>query len=345
MTQHRFWMVLTVATALILATTVDATPVSATNREHSRIVWSRNNKAFTGATIVSADPDGSHFRQLTHPGPNTLDVDAVISPDGRLIVFERDHPETVDVVVVDARGRHEHVVDLGCVEPCAVDLAPSWTLDGSRIVFSRVMGPFDPAGNAQSALLYTAKPDGTDIQRLSEPGIDGIYEDYGASFAPDDSYLTFVRVRNADIHHAIFRMNPDGSDVRQLTPWELDADGPDLSLATRGPTKDLVVFETPHGPPDGTAVDIATVPTTCPSVEDCTNQIVYVTTNGTGPGESFNPSWSPDGRRIAYAELMPGDESHPAARHIWTIRPDGSGRRQVSTSPRFDWAPDWGPAH
>ena len=54
-------------------------------------------------------------------------------------------------------------------------------------------------------------------------------------------------------------MRCDGSQIRQLTPWRLAADVPDLSLATGGPTRNLVVFET-FGPraPKGREQDIAT---------------------------------------------------------------------------------------
>jgi hypothetical protein len=181
-------------------------------------------------------------------------------------------------------------------------------------------------------------------RRLGPPN--GAYEDYHARFAPDGSYLTFVRVRNADIKNAVFRMDVDGTNVRQLTPWELDADLPDLSLATHGATKDLIVLETfGQGPPPGKAHDIATVPATCASLAACTSQINYVTTNGGGPQQRFNPPWSPDGRRIAYVEFVPSDESHPPTGDIWTIRPDGRSRRQVSTSHGIDFRPDWGPAN
>jgi Tol biopolymer transport system component len=181
------------------------------------------------------------------------------------------------------------------------------------------------------------------MRRLSQPGIDGVYEDYRARYAADGQYLIFVRVRNSDIKSAVFRMRPDGSDVRQLTPWEVDADEPDLSLAVDGPTKDLVAFETfGHGPPDGSQQDIATVPATCRPLAACTGEIRYVTHNGSGPRTSFNPSWSPDGKRIAFTDaLFPQDG--PAIGDIWTVRPDGSGRQQVSRSPRFEFRPDWGP--
>jgi hypothetical protein len=56
---------------------------------------------------------------------------------------------------------------------------------GRRIVFTRVVGPFDQVKeSARSAVLHTAKLNGSGVRRLSEPGIDGVFEDYQARFSP-----------------------------------------------------------------------------------------------------------------------------------------------------------------
>jgi Tol biopolymer transport system component len=232
---------------------------------------------------------------------------------------------------------------VNCTDPCAGVQDPGWTPSGRRIVFTRVIGPFDLINqSAHSAVLYTARQDGSGMRRLSQRGIDGVYEDYHARFAASGKYLIFLRVRNRDLKTAVFRMRPDGSDVRQLTPWRLAADVPDLSLAARGPTKDLVVFETfGQGAPKGSQPDIATVPATCHPLAACIREIRCVTHNGAGPRASFNPSWSPGGKRIAFTDaLFPAGK--PAIGDIWTVRPDGRGRQQVSHSPRFEFRPDWG---
>jgi Tol biopolymer transport system component len=314
----------------------------------TRIVWSSIDSDFARQRLVTAQPNGSDLRELTDPKPkHTSDIDAQFSPDGTQVAFERDlrNGKTSQVVLIGANGENERVLDLGCVDPCAVDISPTWSPGGARLVFSRVVGPFDlPNDSAHSAVLWSALPDGSGVQRLSEPGIDGVYEDYYARYAPDGSYIVFTRIRNDPFNSAIFRMEADGTDVRRLTPWRLDADLADLSPATSGPTQDLVVFETyghDETRPEGKTSNIGTVPSTCAPVGDCRKQITYLTALKHPPGARFNPSWSPNGKRIAYVKFR-GDENDCCVGDIYTMRADGSHRKPVSTSPNFEYRPDWG---
>ena len=321
---------------------------SAAASSGGRIVWTRNAADSPRAQIVSARPDGRRLRELTHPRKHNFDIDAQISPDGSQVALERDIGQKgTEMIVVGADGRNERVLDLGCVDPCALDSAPTWFGAEDRIAFTRVVGPFDaPNHSARSAALQTALLDGSDMQRLSEPAIDGRLEDYHAHLSPDGSYIVFTRVRDDPLAVAAFRMNADGSDVRQLTPWKLGGDLADISPTTSGPTKDLIVFETyGMGAPKGKNQNIATVPSTCTSVSDCRKQITYLTHHGAGRVAAFNPAWSPNGRRIAYTLFKNGDDDHPCCvGDIWATRADWSHRTPVSRSPSFEYRPDWGPA-
>ena len=343
LTSHR--LVFT-AIALISALGVGASRADARDDHHEngRIIWNEYNADFSALHLVSSEPDGSRRREVTPATPDFGDFDPVFSPDGRRVVFDRacfqDCPNSVGVV--NARGGPVRFLDLGCVDPCFTDDSPSWTPDGRRIVFTRVVGPFDSdSGAAASAVLYTAKLDGSDVRRLSQPGIDGIYEDSRARWAPDGKYIVFIRGRNSDGHNALFRMRPDGTDLRQLTPWELDADIFDVSPATSGPTRDLVTFETyGHGWTDVPS-RVATVPATCSSVADCTSKIRIVTTDVQLPNAAFNPTWSPDGRRIAYCSFIDNGPDIAPLGIITTVRPDGSDPRQVTDGTFFAYRPDW----
>jgi Tol biopolymer transport system component len=339
---------LTLAGGLILLAFAFA--VSAAEAK-STIVWSSVDRDGTRQRLVTAQPDGSNLRKLTYPQKNSQDIDAQFSPDGTQVVFGRDlhNGKTSQAVLIGADGENERVLDLGCVDPCVVDANPTWAPGGQRLAFTRVVGPFDipPTDSAHSAVLWSAFLDGSGLQRVSQPGIDGVYEDSYARYSPDGSYIVFTRLRIHSDTIAVFRMNVDGSDVRRLTPWRLNADLADLSPATSGPTKDLIAFETyGHGDaPEGKSQNVATVPSTCPSLSDCRKQIRYLTHHRGGSRASFNPAWSPNGRRIAYTKFRDKTANRPCCLgDIYTMRRDGSKRKPVSTSPRFEYRPDWGTA-
>lgn len=316
----------------------------------SRIVWARSDAKFTRQQIVSARPDGSGRFQLSHPKKKFADNDPSISPDGTQVIYQRDPPTDParggpppEFIVVGADGHNEQILDLGCVDPCFFDATPTWTPTPGRIAYTPLVGPFDaPHGSARSGALQTSGLDGADPIRLSEPGIDGLYEDYYARYSPDGSYIVFTRVSDKALVAAALRMNADGTDVRRLTPWGLDADLADLSPATSGKTEDLVVFETVRGPKHNETTNLATVPATCTSVSECRKRIDYLTAYKHGPIAAFNPAWSPNGKRIAYTKFKAGDDC--CVGDIYTMRADGSHRRAVSKSPLFEYRPDWGVA-
>lgn len=326
-------------------------PAHEANARANIFVWTQDYQDGQKSNhLVVADAHGRHERVLTHPGPGVQDIDPRIAPDGHAVLFERDtdnKPSVAGIVGLD--GHAERIVPLDCTDPCAGVATPVWTPDGRHVVFSRVIGPFDRVNtSARSAVLWRSDLDGSHLTRLSQRGIDGAYEDYDASFAPA-GYIVFVRVRNADIHNAVFRMNADGSHVRQLTPWSLSGDLPAVSPADVGPTKDLVTFETyGQGPPDGSSQAIATVPATCRSLAACTARIRTLTPtmprSATDFTENFNPSWSPDGRRIAYVAFEYLKGADKGTGQIRTMRFDGRRKRVLSRDHYFDYRPAWGQA-
>lgn len=314
-------------------------PAVAHGDSSGHIVWT--HRAAPGSEhLVIARADGSGLRTLTRPQPGVVDLDGTLSPSGERVLYGRESEAGIEIRVVGADGRRDRVVPVPCADPCFGPASPTW-LGEQRIAYTKVVGPFDgPNESARQAVLWTARPDGTGERRLSQRGIDGTHEDYFARMAPSGRYLTFSRVRNDPFAVALFRMAPDGTDVRQLTPWDLMADNYSLSPARSGPTAGLAVFQTfGKGDPGGTGLDLATVPTDCRSVSDCARRIRYLTTNGTSGGRNANPAWSPDGTRIAFTD-RPGIEVENA--DIWTMRYDGTHWRRVSSSPEFDYRPGWG---
>jgi Tol biopolymer transport system component len=322
-----------------------ATSSAAAPDRAGRIVWTQDvDPCCQGGRLVSARPDGTGFRVLTHPTTGSKDLNAAISPDGSTIAFERDLPDGHEELrLVGSDGRSERLLDFGCTDPCFADAEPGWAPNGREILFTRVVGPFNPTtGDAASAVLYAGSLNGSNVRRVSQPGIDGVLEDGHPRFAPHGRYLMFLRLRDSDLMTALFRMRPDGSDLRQLTPYGLDGDLYDISQAVDGPTKDLVVFET-AGPdvPDG-KVGIATVPATCHPLADCRNEVRFLSHDNPSVQASFNPTWSPAGDQIAFT-IAAQNTTAPAA-DIWRMRADGTHPRQVSHAPQFEFRPAWAPA-
>jgi dipeptidyl aminopeptidase/acylaminoacyl peptidase len=60
----------------------------------------------------------------------------------------------------------------------------------------------------------------------------------------------------------------------------------------------------------------------------------------TSPAREYDPSWSPDGRKIAY-RYQPGEDEAEA--EIYVMNADGSGKRNLTRSPGQDHSPAWSP--
>ena len=334
------------AVGLLVAAAAVGFPVAADasgSADRGQIVWTLGETGSGPGHLVAARADGSRQRNLTPPLEGVLDIDAAISPDGRWVAFERQSDSVgAEIRLVRSVGGPSLLLRLGCVAPCIGDSRPTW-LGPDRIAFTRYTEspdlPFGYEGVLWSVRVRHGAVAGP-LQRVTPMGGEGLWEDLQARPTPDGRVLVFTRFSTETGDGAAFRMDRSGRHVQQLTPWELQADLPHPSPARVGPTAGLVVFQTyGEGNPTGTSRDLATVPVTCRSLQACTAAIRYVTHNGMGTGRASNPAWSPDGSRIAFA-ARPNSVDNNA--QIVTMRADGTGPREISTSPLFDYRPDWG---
>jgi len=135
--------------------------------------------------------------QLTH----SLDEVAgpAISPDGRLIVFADVHAQYSRIWLMNRDGSNPHEV----YGPSGVDsLDPTWSPDGSRILFS--------SGVGTDKQLFTIAPDGSDLQP-----VDTAFRTRGRTdWSRDGAWI--ASYAGSPWTWSIYRLHPDGSDLQQF---------------------------------------------------------------------------------------------------------------------------------
>ena len=149
-------------------------------------------------------------------------------------------------------------------DPGLSSFDPSWSPDGSMIVFGRT----DNWGSMYADNdISVMNADGTGIARINEPAPicdQGFWagfpawRDRPAQWSPDGARILFERSLNCtgddstDVNH-VFTMDPDGTDVLELTPGPEGADNarwsPDGSRSVYGRFTELGIWTMN---PDGT---------------------------------------------------------------------------------------------
>src|SRR5207248_9284178 len=106
------------------------------------------------------------------------------------------------------------------------DEAPSFAPDGSHVIFARCT----PLGGEFPCAIYRIQVDGSDLRQITPIRIQ--LSDFNPVYSPDGSTIAFDSSREG-ILGATYLMNPDGSNIRELTPPETGAFGVDWSPDAR----------------------------------------------------------------------------------------------------------------
>jgi len=148
-----------------------------------------------------------------------------------------------------------------------------------------------------------------------------------ASWSPDGKRIAFMRWNSTASPangRAIFVVDADGTHVRRLTPWRLEAgDHPDWS-----PDGRRILFRS--GVSSYTRSNLWTIRPDGSDLERLTDL--------PPTAELFSASYAPDGRWIVFSTTGRG-----GLPDLFAIRPDGTGLRQITRTAVWDSAPDWGP--
>lgn len=255
------------------------------------------------------DPDGSGLQQLTsHPG---VDSSPMISPDGRHILYDSEASGVRQIWVMDANG--DNKVQL--TTSSGLSLQGVWSPDGTKIYYV----DFTPRAQA----IFSMDADGSNPVDLGVTGS-------SLGLRPDGSQLVYLPPANSNPNsYDVWTVNVDGTNARNLS-----------SLAG------LAGHERAYNKTAWGVNGRILVQEQWPTWRNSSDyEIGYVGEDGStwgtvlaGSNEWHGmPGWSPDGSRIVFISKR-GDEDF----NIWTMLPDGTDLRQLTTDPARDHAPHWG---
>jgi len=226
-----------------------------------------------------------------------------------------------------------------------VDTSPNWSPDGTKIAFERD----DNRVGAGISDIYIVNADGSGLMRITDcPGqrtgktpFDYCGGYFTPVWTPDGRSIVVTRccihLPDSD-HQTIDLMNADGTGLRQVT-FDPAAGGGDAD-ASVSPDGDWIAFSRAVGDPRGNVKGSALF-----LVHPDGTGLRQVTSFGLWVNEK---DWSPDGSRIVFVTHAHIDgKTKPFRADIDTIRPDGTGLAQISSTvpgQTFAFAPQWSPA-
>ena len=287
---------------------------------NGRIVF----QAFRGRfpQIFTIEPDGSGLTQITHvPARDPGAESPTWSPDGATIAFDAAAGRGVNIFTTSP-GNAPAPLPLSVG---AFNGDPAYSPNGKQISFDQDIGPSRPRVHG----IFIANADGSHARRLTTAIHSTHSFDTESQWSPDGTRLAFTRVKNST-QAAVFIFNLHGTGLRRLTPWKLDAAGPDWS-----PDGRTILFATYWDPQPG---KLATIDSIRP---DGSHRTVLTSTRGSQ--QSFRPSWAPDGTRIVFTCFTPTGKT--GRLDLYTMNPDGMGLKRLTNMPKgFPNSADWGTA-
>jgi Tol biopolymer transport system component len=239
--------------------------------------------------VFTVNPDGTGLRQVTHVASDAGADGISWSSDGRSLVYTLSQGDNDRIVTSRADGSDLTMVSPPCTGTCLGDDNPVYSPDGKKIAFERVFGTDNEPPSVVA--IFTMNADGSDPTQLTQTSTPTSTEDHQPQWSPDGTKIAFYRLNTTATPHnkgAIEIMNADGSNIRQLTPFRIDAADPHWS-----PDGKRLLFNTYANPTVGRSANLFTMRA------DGTHRETLTHYTG-GTLQAFADDWSPDGSSILF---------------------------------------------
>jgi Tol biopolymer transport system component len=238
--------------------------------------------------------DGSGAKQITH----LLNVgNPDWSPNGKAIVAEVESKSGAGITLLSPTGTVIHNLT-----PKGEQGQPSFSPDGKWIVYERDIA----SGNNG---VWLMRSNGTALRRVTRNPFRGgdCGCDTDPNFSPDGKLISFVRIKQGDQLQALFVVRPNGTGLRQLTPysWEVAIKhdwSPDGKLILLTTNADFVI--------PGASANLVTIR------PDGSGKTALTQFTG-GSKNGFAGSFSPDGKKVVF-RLEEGDRYSLAVMDLQT---------------------------
>lgn len=270
-----------------------------------------SDRASKNTQLFVMNADGTGVRQLTH--------DALShelpgwSPDGKTILFDTSAKNQGDIYAIGDDGSGQ----VRLTSSKRDEWGARWSPDGRWIAFTTEVsfGSFDPEARGKLWLMH---PDGSGAHQIPKQSEDDIS---WPTWSRDSTRLSYSDTRG---DCGIYSVGIDGTHRRVI-----------VNSCNGGGTIDVIGRHLSEAP-DGT-LWYSEAPTSL-------GDLVTIAPDGSDPValtssdfvEYRQPSWSPDGRTIAYTS---------GANDVWTMSATGRGRRDLTRGDKTDdeepaWSPD-----
>ena len=270
--------------------------------------------------IYSMNSDGSEQINLTNSSAN--DEYPSWSTDGKKITFTSNRDGNSEVYIMNTDGSEQ----INLTNNIAYDAFSCWSPDGKRIAFAS-----NRTGNMD---VYTVNLDGSEMTKLTNNSAD----DVKPQWSPDGKKVAFQTTRHGKMD--IYVMSSDGSNETRLT---------------NNPATDICLSWSP----DGRKIAFASKRDDGNSEKFYGNSEIYIMNSDgsnqtrltNNPSTDMAPSWSPDGKKIAFYSLrndVPPEKDERSSWYemnaeIYVMNADGSEQINITNNLAYDGYPSWSP--